>query len=233
MFDFDAGKLLIIGVVALVVIGPKDLPRVLRQVGQAVGRLRRMASEFQGQFMDAMKEADIQDIRDEMAKMTSQADLKVHFDPVRDIQSELTNAVTPSGPLLAPPTSAATDGFSLPHQSDLIADDVSATAAAAGFAPVVEQNAVTEAISHHPTIEQPLIEPPLAVLDAAIVTAPSAAEGALADDMTAVGDGPSRKRKIVLPKRRVGAAALRQEAQADLGLRARTVRVRRHEATEQ
>ena len=94
MFDFDAGKLLIIGVVALIVIGPKDLPRVLRQVGQAVGRLRRMASEFQGQFMDAMKEADLQDIREEVSKLKSHADLSTHFDPARDIQRELTQAVS-------------------------------------------------------------------------------------------------------------------------------------------
>ncbi len=94
MFDFDAGKLLIIGIVALIVIGPKELPRVMRQVGQAVGKLRRMASEFQGQFMDAMKEADLQDVRDEMSKLKSHTDLSTHFDPARDIQRELTHAVS-------------------------------------------------------------------------------------------------------------------------------------------
>lgn len=94
MFDFDASKLLIIGVVALVVIGPKDLPRVLRQVGQAVGKLRRMAGEFQGQFMDAMKEADLQDLRDEVTKLKDTASLDVDFNPVSDIKSELTKAVS-------------------------------------------------------------------------------------------------------------------------------------------
>jgi sec-independent protein translocase protein TatB len=93
MLDFDASKLLIIGVVALVVIGPKDLPRVLRQVGQMVGKLRRMAGEFQGQFMDAMKEADLQDLRNEVAKLKDTASLDVAFDPVHDIRTELTKAV--------------------------------------------------------------------------------------------------------------------------------------------
>jgi len=93
MLDFDASKLLIIGVVALVVIGPKDLPRVLRQVGQMVGKLRRMAGEFQGQFMDAMKEADLQDLRNEVTKLKETASLDVAFDPVRDIRTELTKAV--------------------------------------------------------------------------------------------------------------------------------------------
>ena len=93
MLDFDASKLLIIGVVALVVIGPKDLPRVLRQVGQMVGKLRRMAGDFQGQFMDAMKEADLQDLRDEVAKLKNTASLDVDFHPVRDATAELSKAM--------------------------------------------------------------------------------------------------------------------------------------------
>lgn len=112
MFDFDAGKLLIIGVVALIVIGPKDLPRVLRQIGQAVAKLRRMATEFQGQFMDAMKEADLQDIRTEVSKLKSSTDLSTHFDPARDIQRELTQAVSdPADAAVAKPKGKS---FALP-----------------------------------------------------------------------------------------------------------------------
>jgi sec-independent protein translocase protein TatB len=59
MFDISAGELIIIGVVALVVIGPKELPGVLRTVGQAVAKIRRMAGEFQSQFSDAMREAEL------------------------------------------------------------------------------------------------------------------------------------------------------------------------------
>jgi len=61
MFDFGAGELVVIGVVALVAIGPKELPGLLRTVGQAVGKLRRMAGDFQGQFNDAMREAELAD----------------------------------------------------------------------------------------------------------------------------------------------------------------------------
>ena len=93
MFDFDASKLLIIGVVALIVIGPKDLPRVLRQVGQMVTRVRRMAGEFQGQFMEAMKEADLQDLRNEVTKLKETATLDVGFNPLADVRAELTKAV--------------------------------------------------------------------------------------------------------------------------------------------
>jgi sec-independent protein translocase protein TatB len=81
MFDISWGKLVIIGVVALLVIGPKELPGVLRMVGQWMGKMRRMASEFQGQFQEAMREAEM-------------ADLKKQFD---DTAAAFTSAVDPSG----------------------------------------------------------------------------------------------------------------------------------------
>lgn len=63
MFDFAWSEFMLVGAVALVVIGPKDLPKAMRAVGQAVGKMRRMASEFQGQFNDAMREAELHDLK--------------------------------------------------------------------------------------------------------------------------------------------------------------------------
>src|SRR5271155_2771569 len=84
MFDLDASKILIVGIVALAVIPPKDLPRVLRTVGQYVGKMRRMASEFQGQFMDAMKEAekaaDLESVKKEFASLDESAKFDTSFD---------------------------------------------------------------------------------------------------------------------------------------------------------
>lgn len=65
MFDLDPGKLIVIGIVALVAIPSKDLPRVLRTLGQATGRMRRMAAEFQDQFMDALRDAELDEVRRE------------------------------------------------------------------------------------------------------------------------------------------------------------------------
>src|SRR5215475_3816575 len=81
MFDLSWGKLVVIGVVALLVIGPKELPGVLRQLGQAMARIRRMAGEFQGQFNEAMREAEM-------------ADLKKQFD---ETASTLNTALDPTG----------------------------------------------------------------------------------------------------------------------------------------
>jgi sec-independent protein translocase protein TatB len=65
-------------VVALIAIGPKELPGVLRMVGQWMGKARKMAAEFQGQFNEAMREAEM-------------ADLKKTFDDVRDAARDLTS----------------------------------------------------------------------------------------------------------------------------------------------
>ncbi len=102
MLDFDVGKLVVIGVVALIVIGPKDLPRVLRQVGQAVGKLRRMANEFQGQFMEAMREADMENLKKEVESVRDAAKVDIAFDPIKDVKEQMTAAVegdvTPAAP---------------------------------------------------------------------------------------------------------------------------------------
>ncbi len=63
MFDIGWSELLVIGIVALIAIGPKELPGVLRMVGQWIGKARRMASDFQGQFNEAMREAEMADIK--------------------------------------------------------------------------------------------------------------------------------------------------------------------------
>ena len=76
MFDIGWSELVVIGVVALIVIGPKELPGVLRTIGQWMGKVRRMAAEFQGQFNEAMREAEM-------------ADLKKSFDEIKDTASSL------------------------------------------------------------------------------------------------------------------------------------------------
>jgi sec-independent protein translocase protein TatB len=93
MFDIDAGKILVVGVVALLVIGPKDLPRVLRTVGQTVGKMRRMASEFQNQFMEAIKEADLEDVKKEFSAIRDSAKVDTSFDAASLMREEITTAV--------------------------------------------------------------------------------------------------------------------------------------------
>jgi sec-independent protein translocase protein TatB len=100
MFDLDISKMIIVGIVALAVIPPKDLPRVMRTVGQTIGKMRRMASEFQGQFMEAMREvereADLESVKKEFQAINDQAKIDTSFDPVGIMREDMTKAVATS-----------------------------------------------------------------------------------------------------------------------------------------
>jgi sec-independent protein translocase protein TatB len=78
MFDIGWSELVVIVIVALIAIGPKELPGVLRMVGQWMGKARKMAAEFQGQFQEAMREAEM-------------ADLKKSFDEVKEAATGFTS----------------------------------------------------------------------------------------------------------------------------------------------
>ena len=93
MFDLDAGKMVVFGIVALAVIPPKDLPRVLRTVGKYVGQMRRMAGDFQGQFMQAMKEADLDSVRKEIDDISKSAKIDTTFDPAAMMRDTVTKSV--------------------------------------------------------------------------------------------------------------------------------------------
>ncbi len=88
MFDIGWSELLLIGIVALIAIGPKELPGALRTLGQWMGKLRRMASEFQGQFQEAMREAELADLKKQVDEMTTQAQSYANFDPVGEVRKE-------------------------------------------------------------------------------------------------------------------------------------------------
>ena len=65
MLDITSSKLLILAIVALIVVGPKDLPVLLRTVGKYLGVVRRHANEFRAQLEEAMREAELDDIKKE------------------------------------------------------------------------------------------------------------------------------------------------------------------------
>jgi sec-independent protein translocase protein TatB len=90
MFDFSWPEMAIIAVVALVVIGPKDLPRVLRTAGQWVRRARSVAREFQGSLEQMVREAELEDVKEQLKKTAS-----------FDLKDEINKAVDPGGELKA------------------------------------------------------------------------------------------------------------------------------------
>jgi sec-independent protein translocase protein TatB len=92
MFDLSWSELLLIGIVALIFIGPKELPGVLRTLGQWMSKIRRMAGDFQNQFHDAMREAELADIKKEVDEMAAHAANYSNFDPLADVRKEMETA---------------------------------------------------------------------------------------------------------------------------------------------
>ena len=141
MFDIGWSELLVIGIVALIAIGPKELPAALRLFGQWMGKVRRMASEFQGQFQEAMREAEMADIKKQVDEMTTAAQDFTNYDPMSEVRKEVdsltadplgthtpstspetssTSAVAAASPEAAAPSTPApvSPDFSLPSPSD-------------------------------------------------------------------------------------------------------------------
>jgi sec-independent protein translocase protein TatB len=73
MFDIGWSEFVVIGVVALIVIGPKELPGVLRAIGHWTTKIRRMAGEFQSQFQEAMREAEMADLKKQVDGLSDDA----------------------------------------------------------------------------------------------------------------------------------------------------------------
>lgn len=95
MLDMSWGEVMVIGAVALIVIGPKDLPKALRTVGNMTSKIRRMAAEFQGQFNEAMREAELDDVKKQLQGMNDSVS-SIHkggLNPIQAIRDELKGAI--------------------------------------------------------------------------------------------------------------------------------------------
>jgi sec-independent protein translocase protein TatB len=90
MFDISWTEFLLIGIVALVVIGPKELPGVMRTLGQYTRKIRGMAAEFQNQFQEAMREAEMADLKKQVDEMAQglKDDIK-SYDPLKSVREDV------------------------------------------------------------------------------------------------------------------------------------------------
>ena len=86
MFDIGWTELLVIACVAVIVVGPKDLPRMLRTLGQTLGKMRKLSREFQSTFNDALREAEQQA---DIADMKKQVEAAANFNPLGDIKQSI------------------------------------------------------------------------------------------------------------------------------------------------
>jgi sec-independent protein translocase protein TatB len=88
MFDISWSEFLLIGIVALIVIGPKELPAVMRTLGQWTRKVRGMASEFQNQFQEAMREAEMADLKKQVDDMAHGV---TDIDPLKGVREDIEN----------------------------------------------------------------------------------------------------------------------------------------------
>src|SRR5580698_5341916 len=102
MFDVGWSEMLVIAVVMIVVVGPKDLPNMLRTFGRTTAKLRAMAADFQRQFNDALKEAELDDIKksvDELRGLSPISEIRKQLNPFEqaaaDVRSGVDNIMKP------------------------------------------------------------------------------------------------------------------------------------------
>jgi sec-independent protein translocase protein TatB len=129
MFDIGWGELVVIGMVALIAIGPKELPTVLRTLGQYMGKVKRMAAEFQGQFQEAMREAEMADLKKQADELTSAVTDVASFDPLADIDNDGDGAFAAAEPAKTETnTETKTDAETEPEKTEAEPEQVDSSA---------------------------------------------------------------------------------------------------------
>jgi sec-independent protein translocase protein TatB len=91
MFDISWTEIMVIGVVALLVVGPKELPALLRTVGHYLGVIKRQAAEFRAQFDEAMRESELERLKQEVESAGREMAATVH-DASRSVETEIDDA---------------------------------------------------------------------------------------------------------------------------------------------
>jgi sec-independent protein translocase protein TatB len=114
MFDVGWTEMLVIAIVMIVVVGPKDLPKMLRTFGKTTAKLRAMAGDFQKQFNEALKEAELDDVKKSVESLRSlnpAAEIKKQLNPFEkaaaDVRAGLDSAMNPTPTPAEPAASVA------------------------------------------------------------------------------------------------------------------------------
>jgi sec-independent protein translocase protein TatB len=88
MFDLSWSHILIVLIVALVVVGPKDLPKLMRMVGGWVAKAKAMAGEFRKSFDEMARQSELDELRQEIESLRQQR-------PLADLESDLNQSILP------------------------------------------------------------------------------------------------------------------------------------------
>jgi sec-independent protein translocase protein TatB len=124
MFDIGWTELLVLAVIAILIVGPKELPRMLYSIGQTVGKMRRQADDFRRQFNESMREAGMDEVRNDMKKMS---DLNPANQIRNEIESTFTDNPKPGSGQTGPSSASGETGAGHRSEGDLLAQTESAS----------------------------------------------------------------------------------------------------------
>ena len=160
MFGIDSPELLVIAIVALVVIGPKELPGMLRSWGKWMAKMRGMASEFRGHVDEMVRQSELDDVKKQLDAVPG-LDLQ-SLDPTKQIKSMIQEGVSEGEKALADAKSAIDNPLVEPESAPQIAaepaPEVAAEAAPAVIEPapaVAEAAPPAEPVAPAPADEKP------------------------------------------------------------------------------
>ncbi|MAP94236.1 MAG: twin-arginine translocase subunit TatB [Ponticaulis sp.] len=94
--QFGLSEFLLLAIAALIVVGPKDLPLMMRRIGQWVGQAKRMANEFRGAFDDIARQAELDELRKEIEDLKKNNELEQAVNDLKTAEREI-NASVMSG----------------------------------------------------------------------------------------------------------------------------------------
>ena len=127
MFDIGWTELLVIAVVLIVVVGPKDLPPMLRAFGKMTQRAKKVAGEFRAQFDEALREADLDEVRQTLAdaqRLNPANTLRDAMNPLRqmgnDIKADLQSATKVDNKTEVPPVTMPEPSMGLPETPPVV-----------------------------------------------------------------------------------------------------------------
>jgi len=216
MFDIGWTEMLVIAVVMIVVVGPKDLPKMLRTFGRTTAKLRSMAGDFQKQFNEALKEAELDDVKksvDSLRGLNPANEIKKQLNPFEkaaaDVRAGLDKALKPTTPASsAAPAATAAAAAATPAA---VAEPATAPAPVVPgpsemppppVFPAAEPAAAAAAKVEAPTPVRRPVETPAEKAKPAARTAKAGTKAAKPAEMTekpAAAAAPSRKKKTESP----------------------------------
>jgi sec-independent protein translocase protein TatB len=138
MFGIDSPELLVIAIVALVVIGPKELPGLLRTWGRWMTQMRSMASEFRGHVDEMVRQSELDEVKKQIQANVGLDDLKA-LDPTREIKNAIQEGMAEGEKALAEVKSSFDNPLAEPESAPQVAVETAPQAAALETPPEVAQ----------------------------------------------------------------------------------------------